>query len=431
MREVFISHSARGDTFAEDVLEAVRTGLKAKGYVPLVDSDIEAGHKWYGTLTEWMSKCGAAVMLLNESAFKSNWVQREVHILMARHQVRPFPVLPVLMGDACSDDFKKYNMGELSTLQCLGIPSDTKPHAGDLARQVVDQFADISAVVEAEDSGDPMKRLLDRIASYMPTDPRHAELVERAERELSREVPQSLSGETSPPFTTLHGAHLSLAGKFLGADPERVYKAVCEIAPVLEGNLRDLCLELSVLWVDDNAARGLLPEPGTAPRELTILLNAGRKDTVRQYMHRAICGDLNAYSLVRDGYMPTGEDAAAEMKVDLVASMWRDCLNLEPPSGPSDRPVYEESTFYVVINELCPPGRVLTDTVRLLHSDHPWLILVLTTGSALLEGEAMRKFNNAAVLTPQLTSDQEDRAHTQNARLQTIHQRIKAAVLSS
>lgn len=427
MREVFISHSARGDAFAEDVLKAVVAGLEAKGHVPRVDgNDILPGVSWRHELASWLSRCGAAVVLLNESALKSNWVRREVIRLMWRRQLgAALFVVPVLVGKVNSKDVREAGLEELNPLQFVRTPHGAEPSADDLAQRVVKRFVDISAAVAAEDSGDPMRRWLRRVESYLPKESHYAELVGTAAQELSGEAYRSSSGETDRNFVDPHGAHLFMAHEFLMADPDRAYDAVCTISTALGGeNLSRLCTELSGTWVDVEAARGLLPEPGTTPQEMTLLLNAGQDRTARRYIRRATCGDLSAYSAVHDRGMPTGEGAAEEMKVDLVASMWRDGLDLEPPSGPSKGPVHRKSTFYLVINRLCPPSRALAEAVRLLHNDHSWLILVLTTGSAHLEEETTQVFNNAAVLSPQLASVDEDRGLAHDARLRTLRPRL-------
>ncbi|MFD8436277.1 toll/interleukin-1 receptor domain-containing protein [Streptomyces microflavus] len=424
MREVFISHSAGDDTYAKDVLEAVTAGLTAKGHVPRVDSGIQPGAPWRDALAHWLYRCGAAVVLLNESALESEWVRREVTILMWRRQLgADLFVLPVLLGKVCPAKVKDAGLGELNLIQLARNPGSDELHADDLARQVVDQFADLSAVAAAQASGDPMRSWLQRVMTYMPREP-HSGLIEDAVWKLAGAAYPYSSGEPQRPFTDLHGAYLLLAHQFLTADPDRLFEAVCALSPALSGDTLDrLYAELRVVWVAIEAARGLLPQPGTTPQEMTILLNASHKDTVRDYIRRATCGDLGVTSVVCDGGLPTGEGAADEMKADLEASMWKDGFGEEPPEGPTGVAPARGLNF-LVINKCCPPSGELTEAVKLLHGDHSWLILVLTTGNAPVQEKVTRAFNNASVLNPLLTVEGEKEAHRQNFQLSQIQPKL-------
>ncbi|MET8346531.1 toll/interleukin-1 receptor domain-containing protein [Streptomyces microflavus] len=425
MREVFISHSARGDTFAEDVLEAVTEGLKAKGHEPCVDSGIQPGVPWRDALAHWLYRCGAAVVLLNESALESDWVRREVTILMWRRQLgADLFVLPVLLGEVCPAKVKEAGLGELNLIQLARNPGGGELHADDLARQVVDQFADMSAVAAAEASGDPMKKWLERIETYMPRGPQSHKPIDEAMRKLAGAAYPYSSGESQRSFGDRREDHLLLAHQFLTADPDRLYEAVCALSPALSIDmLGRLCTELRAMWVAIEAARGLLPQPGTTPQEMTILLNASKENTVREYIRRATCGDFNVNSVFYDGVLPTGEGAGVEIKADLEASMWRDVFGDEPPEGPTEiAPL--RGPNYLVINKRCPPSREIAEAVKLLHRDHSWLILVLTTGSAPVQETVTRAFNNAFMLNPLLTVEGEKEAHRRNFQLSRIRHKL-------
>jgi hypothetical protein len=421
MGEVFISHSARGDDFAERVLKAVAAGLTDKNHIPRVDeNDIPSGDEWRPVVVDWLARCEAAVVLLNRPALESTWVRREVNILMWRRALgAPLFVVPVLMDGLRSKDVKMAGLEELNPIQFARTSRDADPDADDLARQVLDRFADMPAVLAGGDRGNPMSDWLRRLATYLARAAQDPQLLDDAARELSSE-------DEYRSCTDRHGAYLFLAHQFLVAPVDRVIQAVGKVAPALtEETLNRLCSELAVTWVDAEAARGLLPGPGTTPQEMTILLNACQEKTAEQYIRRATCAAVTGYEAAVYGVMPTGERTAAELKADLEGSMWRELFDIDADEErwlPPD--IARRATHYLVINGRRPPNRTLAEAARLLHSDFSWLILLVTTGPGPLEEDTVRAFGNASVLSPQLGPDEENFARYHNTELMKIRKKL-------
>ncbi|MCQ9184361.1 toll/interleukin-1 receptor domain-containing protein [Streptomyces sp. IBSBF 2953] len=421
MGEVFISHSARGDVFAEGVLKAVVDGLTAKSHIARVDeNDIPSGDEWRPVVVDWLARCDAAVVLLNRKALESTWVRREVNILMWRRALgAPLFVVPVLMDGLRSKDVKMAGLEELNPIQFARTPRGADPDADDLARQVLDRFAEMPAVLAGGDPGNPMSDWLRRLAAYLAKAARDPHLIDDAAREL-------FSGDEYRSCTDRHGAHLFLAHQFLVAPADRVIQAVGKVAPALsDETLERLCAELAVTWVDAEAARGLLPGPGTTPQEMTILLNACQDRTAEQYIRRATCAAVTGYETAVYGVMPTGERTAAELKADLENAMWKDLFDIDAEEDrwlPPD--IARRATHYLVINGRRPPNRTLAEAARLLHSEFSWLILLVTTGAAPLEEEAVRAFGNATVVSPPLSPDDENYARHRNTELARIRKKL-------
>lgn len=99
---VFISHGARG-TWAERLCHALHEGLIAADFDPRLDlrelKNDAPGENWPAILDTWMCECQAAVMLLNERAAGSIWVQNEASRLhFRRHTDDSLFILPVECG---------------------------------------------------------------------------------------------------------------------------------------------------------------------------------------------------------------------------------------------------------------------------------------------------------------------------------------------
>ena len=79
LARIFISHSAKEASPAEEVRDAVLRELKARGHEVFVDSDITTGDRWRARLLDELGRCDAAVVILDQEAIDSHWVRREVY----------------------------------------------------------------------------------------------------------------------------------------------------------------------------------------------------------------------------------------------------------------------------------------------------------------------------------------------------------------
>lgn len=105
---VFVSHSARTDPDARQLLDELRAGLEAvkdednhQRFAVLIDKDdLDPGMLWRQTLNTWIGSCDVAIVLLTQTALTSDYVQYETTVLRYREVSVPehkCTVMPVLI----------------------------------------------------------------------------------------------------------------------------------------------------------------------------------------------------------------------------------------------------------------------------------------------------------------------------------------------
>ncbi|MBL8154286.1 MAG: toll/interleukin-1 receptor domain-containing protein [Anaerolineae bacterium] len=96
MAHIFISYSKQNIEF----MRYLRTLLEAEGFTIWVDEErLAPSARWWKTIEENITTCGAVIVIMSPEASESDWVERE--ILLAEKEKRPiFPVL--LAGEAWS-----------------------------------------------------------------------------------------------------------------------------------------------------------------------------------------------------------------------------------------------------------------------------------------------------------------------------------------
>ncbi|MFD7247251.1 toll/interleukin-1 receptor domain-containing protein [Streptomyces massasporeus] len=418
MGDVFISHSARGDAFAMAVLARIEEGLRGKSHIPLVDqSDIDPGDEWRPTIVDWLARCHAAVVLLNDRALESHWVRREVNILMWRRALgAPLLVVPVLLGDLTTGVVKKAGLEELRPIQFARTARGVEPDAESLASQVLGRFADLPPAATGKD---PMGIWLERLARYLSEAGSEPEVLADAARALDAEP------EFRAQVTGRHGGCLFLAHQFLVAPPERMEQALDVLAPSLQDQtIHRLTGALTATWVDEEAARGALPAPGGPPSEMTLLLNAFSNGTAEQYIRRATCGDTLRFQTKTVGRLPLGEDRVGERTRLWEDTVWKEFFEAESEEErrlPND---LDTRTHYLVINEFRPPDAEFAEAVNLLHRAFSWLIVLVSTGTAPPDDRVLDAFKNALMLEPLLTAGDEATAKVRSKRLRQLPERL-------
>ncbi|MEU5400634.1 toll/interleukin-1 receptor domain-containing protein [Streptomyces sp. NPDC005963] len=426
MRDVFISHSARGDEFAMTVLETIKEGLAAKKFTPLVDQHgIPPGNEWRPEIVDWLARCHGAVFLINEKALKSDWVRREVNILLWRKALgSPLAVVPVLLGDLSTSAVKAAGLEELRPFQ-FARPQRGAPHdALSIADKVLQRFAELPTP-PAEN--DPMAAWLEALSEYLDEARRSGRLVKAATalKLEEKHLPQ------------LNGGSLFLAHQFLVAPPDRMEHAVDEVAPSLSTDtLKKLIACLEPTWIDAEAARGVLPEvkspPGEAlpavkspPQDMTVLLNARKVNTAELYIRRATCCATRGYRMKSvGGRMPTGEDQIGEQFREWEGFVWQEFFDAEDEEDrilPSD---LDQRVHYLIINARKAPTADFAETVRLLHGQFSWLVVVVTTGTEPPDGRVQAAFKKPTVLKPLLNHQDEIDANQRNQRLRELPDRL-------
>ncbi|MFJ9736642.1 toll/interleukin-1 receptor domain-containing protein [Streptomyces sp. NPDC101166] len=417
MREAFISHSARGDAFATTVLEKIAAGLRHANWTPLVDQeDLPPGDEWLPEVVDWLARCHAAVVLLNDKALKSDWVRREVNILMWRRALgSPVYVIPVLLGVPSTGMVKKAGLGELRPIQFARVQGESEQEADAVAAQVLKRFAELPE--PGPDDG-PMTEWLERLETHLSQVTRPGVLSKAA-------TALGLDHKHVAEVTRGQGGCLFLARQFLVAPPERMEKALHLLAPAMpQTALRGLIRDLTATWVDEEAARPALPAPGRRPQNLTVLLNASRRGTAKQYIQRATCGATYGYEVEALGDLPTGEDRVGERVQDWESAVWELFFGVvadEDRILPDD---LDDRTHYLVIDKTLPPEPEFAEAVARLHRLFSWLIVMVTTGNAAPEADACASFENPVLLEPLLTASTEVTARVRVGRLKKLPERL-------
>ncbi|WP_125523885.1 toll/interleukin-1 receptor domain-containing protein [Streptomyces sp. WAC 05379] len=418
MGEVFISHSARGDAFAMAVLKKIEKRLEKRNHTPRVDqSDIPPGDEWRPKIVHWLARCDAAVVLLNAKALESTWVRREVNILMWRRALgAPLLVVPVLLDGLTTKAVKIAGLEELGPIQFARTALGEEPDAKNLSGQVLDRFAELPEAVTGDD---PMSIWLKRLGLYLSEVQRRSSLLVDAARALESEH------EYVADVTAQHGGCLFLAHQFLVSPPQRVEAALDALAPSLpDDTLRRLTAALAPTWVDEEAARGVLPAPDKPPRRMTVLLNARATTTAEQYIRRATCAATQGFEVRSVGSLPMGEDRVGERFRIWENAVWREFFEADDEDDrvlPHD---VDTRIHYLIINELCPPDAEFADAVKLLHRAFSWLIVLVTTGTPEPDDQVRAAFENAVLLRPLLTRQDEQTAKLRNKRLSTLHEQL-------
>ena len=89
---VFISHSAREDAEALELLDALSAALEEEFAVRVDKDHLKLGDNWRNTLNTWIGGCDAAIVLLSSKALKSAFVAYEASILTFRPNLTVIPV---------------------------------------------------------------------------------------------------------------------------------------------------------------------------------------------------------------------------------------------------------------------------------------------------------------------------------------------------
>ncbi|GHG29821.1 toll/interleukin-1 receptor domain-containing protein [Streptomyces filamentosus] len=414
MGEVFISHSARGDAYALDVLEKIGQGLEKRGHRPLVDqAAIPPGEEWRTEVIKWVARCDAAVVLLNDKALKSSWVRREVNVLMWRRALgAPLLVIPVLLGDLTTGDVKGAGLEELRAVQF----ARTRPDAKTVAEQVLERFAELPDDLAGSD---PMREWITDLGGYLQEARADSQRLVRAAKELQ------IEDAHLPALTGRHDGCLLLAHRLLVAPPERMARALGILAPSLsDQTISRLAGSLRSTWVNEEAARSVLPPPGGPPRAMTLLLNAHFPETAGDYVRRATFGNHEDYEVQSTGALPLGEDRVGERARSWEDAVWKLFFDAEVPEDrwlPDD---VAARTHYLIIHERQSPDEDFADAVALLHGLFSWLIVLVTTGTSVPAPEVRKRFANAVLLKPLLTVQEEQTARMRNKKLADLPARL-------
>ena len=120
---IFISY-ARGSVASFEQIAALRPALTNAGFDTLQDVEIELGEDWESKLERWLADCHGAVVFVSPEALSSDWVAREVKILIGRREAaepQRMRIVPIAVGGLDWNDLRKdstdHRFGPLSSIQ--------------------------------------------------------------------------------------------------------------------------------------------------------------------------------------------------------------------------------------------------------------------------------------------------------------------------
>lgn len=426
MVKVFVSHSSAHDQYAERVRADVCAGLAKKNYDRLVDDALQGGDEWRSLLYHWLADCQGAVLLLNRAALDSNWVRREVNLLLWRRALgSAVHIVPALLGDVSSNDVKKAGFSELEPLQFARIRTGTttEQDAEALAEQIVNRFPELGEPA----TSDPMRDWIDRITFRLGKVEWQQKLLEAARALHVRE--EDLDQVLLPEGPRFLAHQLLGGGPYRPADEvgRRTYKAVVAVIDYM-GRESQVALidEVIPTWVDADGARQLLTA-AHQPDHAVVLLNAHRQDTGIDYILRATC-------LARHGYRfevvgtEVGEDAIGELGVHFEKAVAK-LLWVDPPwtlEKLKEEAELRDETYFLVFK---PPERtrldLVADAVRTLQDRFPWLVVMVLVGEIPPDDVARMSWTpgEVLVLEPPLLGNEERFAQRVVSKLKDLYKR--------
>jgi hypothetical protein len=409
--KLFISHSSKTDA-SRKLLRSVCKSLQSNGkdWKVLVDSggDIHAGEDWEKRLDEWLAECHAAVILINEAALKSWWVQKEATILKWRWSLKTIKhLIIVLLDDLTQDVFKmgRFKILNLERIQFL------KDHDNDPQKIIASIKRELAEVKPANTSFD---RMIGTVAGYLKED---REVLSQALRDL--QVEQKL-GETvkwsSIDCTPQAEAFARLILRENNACLRTYNDVIDAFNPSLHyDRAHPLYQMVYPLWVDEEAA---------------ALLPLSRLDENREGRRIAVNGNkvmqFTAESLVRRIY-PFSKDwelitiKTTQTEAAAVADEVRDYFrhriiyDLDASNEVTDEEINDYiSPLYILLPDNLDDEFILDE----LQECYPKAVFLLSVGGVMPDVDAMPA--NARPISPPINIDLEKVQNQQMKRSRTI-----------
>ncbi len=275
MAKVFISYCGGDDDRGAWIRGELQERLKSEHEVFVDTSVISAGDRWRSLIYHWLAECRAAVVILGAAALSSEWVRREVNVLLWRASLCDVEIVPFLLGDTTKDDVRRAGFAELLDYQCVELPDGTdRPTCEEIVEAVA---AGLAGVTDGDD--DPMSEWISRIAFCLTDAQEHLRAAAIALGMRAAELP--LLSEPA------QGRRVFAQQMLARATDHRVYEAVVKLKRrIPDEQHRNLVEEVAPTWVDAAAARHLLT---MGDNTAVVILNGTVEQTARHYIARATC----------------------------------------------------------------------------------------------------------------------------------------------
>lgn len=404
---VFLSHSTKGDPDAVAMRHELESELTSRGWEVRVDENgLRGGEDWRNVLYHWIADCAAAIVLISDRALESQWVRREINLLLWRHALgSPLTIVPVMFSPTTNNS--SVELRDLKKLQF--VPNNGTPQ--ELANAIAKRLPDVSVI--PPDSRDSMQHWLAKVMSCL------GGVTETSLLRAAAEALDACQDEWHFP-STRDGQHF-LAHQLLGqVRTGRMHTAMEHIAVPVSGKLNQLVSLVSPVWVNGEVARTLLPRQG---HRTCVTLNSKWPDTAVHYVRRAAC--------CSDSYVK--EVVTARAGEDLEGDLLRDCVIavrklLYLPDGmpleDDEVPMGGHVCFLIIDSDNQPLVRV-AEVVRKLQERFRWLNTIILCGDADVDQALLRQWRLAdAIVLPALDRTEEKLSLRTAERLRSLSREI-------
>jgi hypothetical protein len=387
--KIFISHSAKTEG-GRRVLGELTQALNA-GYDVLLDRtrlSEAAGKRWREALNTWMELCHGAIVILDETALKSEWVKQELAILTWRKDRDPgFVLLPIIVTppDVFALRGPAFEAIGTGALQAL-----IANHG------YIDQVLDsCGAIPRANADVNGIARIESFVAAYLKTTDRNLLL------QAADDLGEDLAGWA--PNLPVHDAFARL---IIGAGLDRSIVALSRLA-LSQQDLEGLVALLATVWLDCRAVATVTEISRGADSDRSLSVNAKEIVLCHWYIQRASAATHPwAAFEVRVG---ADEDTPESILEQVRRNLAKQCppgLSLEgylkqyKKIGAGDEPV-------CLLFSGPEPDRQILDHLRV---EFPSLVFFCLTANSVPTAGTPRSASGAYFVRPELKLEDVDRA---------------------
>lgn len=394
---------------------------KLADHAVFVDMDfLRPGDVWRSVLYHELAECHAAIILLNEEALSSPWVQREVNILMWRYALgSPLMIVPVLLGAVTAAKVKEAGMSELQAFQFA------RPSAGSTPQQAASMIAERFAECGSDDDQSPMAEWITAVTTYLDE-------VRDEMSVLAAAVALGVEEDLLHILLPREGRR-SLANQLLGRSHDhRLYSAISKISRYTPREWLDRLIEQTTpTWVDGEAASGLLPKRRSHG---VVLLNARVPSTARHYVLRATCCAEAGFQSVAVSAI-AGEQFSRQFQSECEQAI-RSLLHV--PDGFDHEPLLPKpgedpiEVCFLIVDPANTPMPVVVREIREVRMRYPWLTVVLLTGEVQPTREELVEWDltDAIFLSPPLGENAELIGQQMVRQLRSLSAAYRAGALT-
>lgn len=387
--KIFISHSAKTKG-GRRVLDELTRAFDARFDVLLDRTRLAeaAGKRWREALNTWMELCHGAIVVLDETALKSEWVKQELAILTWRKNQDPgFVLLAVIVPPLDFDAMRG------PAFEAIGIGVFQGVIAKD---SYIDQvLAACAGLSPTTNDVNGIARIESFVAAYLKTTDRS--LLIRAADDLG----EDLSGWA--PNLAVNDAFARL---IIGAGLERSLLALSRLA-LTRHDLEGLVALLATVWLDCRAVAKVIEISRGAASNRSLSVNADETLLCRWYIQRASAAThpWAAFEVL----VGADEDTPDSILEQVRRSLAKQCppgLSLErylrqyKQKGAGDEPVY-------LLFSGPEPDRQILNRLRV---EFPSLVFFCLTANHIPSAEDLRSASGANFVRPELKSEDVDRA---------------------